>query len=125
MTSKWQSTWNYYGWKEYLTILPERDTFQSEWNSTFIAKINEMRTKILEDSPNVRGLIGVSVHPSLYASLIKTLYFLRVFNGVITIGTNYIVNLDASLDDDKVYVYGKDTDSIGEITIDYVKETIE
>jgi hypothetical protein len=125
MTSKWQSTWNYYGWKEYLTILPERDTFQNDWNSTFVTRMNEMRVKILEDSPNVRGLIVVAVHPSLYASFIKTLLFLNVKNGKITIGTNYTVNLDASLDDDKVYVYGKDTDSIGEITIDYVKETRE
>ena len=54
METKWQAKWNYYGWKEYLDVIPDRPSMQGDWNSTLLTKINQMRVKqnlgLIEDT---------------------------------------------------------------------------
>lgn len=122
METKWQEKWNYYGWKEYLDITPERDTMQKDWNSTFATKINVITTQILHLDVNAE--IGISVHPNLYETLIKHIPFNRQEGATTYVSMRYPVNLDATLQENKVYVYQKGVDeNIGEILIDFVSET--
>jgi hypothetical protein len=122
METKWQEKWNYYGWKEYLDIIPERDTMQKDWNSTFVTKINLLVVQI--KGLDEKAEIGVSVHPNLYETLIKHIPFNKQDGGVTYVSLRYPVNLDATLPEDKVYVYQKGVDeNIGEILIDFVTET--
>jgi hypothetical protein len=122
METKWQEKWNYYGWKEYLDITPERDTMQKDWNSTFVTKINFLAKQIKGLDENAE--IGISVHPNLYETLIKKIPFNKVDGDVIYVSLRYLVNLDSTLPEDKVYIYQKGVDeNIGEILIDFVTET--
>ena len=122
MDTKWQVKWNYYGWKEYLNVMPDRPSMQKDWNSTFVTKVNFLAThiKMLDEQAE----IGISVHPSLFDMLIMEIPFNSVKNGVTYISLRYSVNLDSTLPEDKVYVYQKGVDeNVGEILIDFVTET--
>ena len=122
METKWQEKWNYYGWKEYLDIMPTRPSMQKDWNSTFVTKVNflAIKIKMLDDQAE----IGVSVHPSLFDMLINEIPYNKVKDGVTYVSLKYPVNLDNTLPEDKVYVYQKGVDeNIGEILIDFVSET--
>jgi hypothetical protein len=122
METKWQEKWNYYGWKEYLDIIPDRPSMQKDWNSTFVTKVNflAIKIKMLDEQAE----IGVSVHPSLFDILINEIPYNRVKDGVTYISLKYPVNLDNTLPEDKVYVYQKGVDeNIGEILIDFISET--
>jgi hypothetical protein len=122
METKWQVKWNYYGWKEYLEIMPERNTMQKDWNSTFVTKVNFLAIQIIHLDANAE--IGLSVHPNLYEILIKEIPFNKVDGDVTYVSMRYPVNLDSTLPEDKVYVYQKGVDeNIGEILIDFVTET--
>lgn len=122
METKWKEKWNYYGWKEYLDIMPERDSMQKDWNSTFVTKINILVSEIKALDENAE--IGISVHPNLNETLIKEIPFNKVEGDVIYVSMRYPVNLDETLPEDKVYVYQKDVDeNIGEIVIDFITET--
>jgi hypothetical protein len=121
METKWQEKWNYYGWKEYLDVIPDRPSMQSDWNSTLLTKINQMRNNILMITENTE--IGVSVNSHLSNTIINHLPFSNVKDGVTYLG-RLSVNIDETLSDDKVYVYDKNNEeNIAEITIDYVSET--
>lgn len=121
--TKWQDKWNYYGWKEYLDILPERDTMQKDWNSTFVTKINLLITKIKELDENAE--IGVSVHPNLYESLIKNLPFNKIDGDITYVSMRYPLTINTKLPENKVFIFQKDVDeNIGEIVIDFVTETL-
>lgn len=122
METKWQDKWNYYGWKEYLDTIPSRDTMQKDWNSTFVTKINFLAIKIkqLDD----KAEIGVSVNPSLFETLISKIPFNSIKDGITYVSLRYPVNLDATLPEDKVYVYDKiNSGNVGEILIDFVSQT--
>ena len=122
METKWQEKWNYYGWKEYLDVIPDRPSMQKDWNSTFVTKVNflAIKIKMLDEQAE----IGVSVHPSLFDILINEIPYNRVKDGVTYVSLKYPVNLDNTLPEDKVYVYQKSVDeNIGEILIDFVSET--
>ncbi len=122
METKWQEKWNYYGWKEYLDVIPDRPSMQKDWNSTFVTKVNflAIKIKMLDE----KAEIGVSVHPSLFDTLINEIPYNRVKDGVTYVSLKYPVNLDNTLPEDKVYVYQKSVDeNIGEILIDFVSET--
>jgi hypothetical protein len=122
METKWQVKWNYYGWKEYLDVIPDRPSMQKDWNSTFVTKVNflAIKIKMLDEQAE----IGVSVHPSLFDILINEIPYNRVKDGVTYVSLKYPVNLDNTLPEDKVYVYQKGVDeNIGEILIDFVTET--
>ena len=122
METKWQAKWNYYRWKEYLDIMPERDTMQKDWNSTFVTKINFLAKQIKDLDENAE--IGVSVHPTLFNTLINDIPFNYVKDGITYVSQRYSVNLDNTLPEDKVYVYQKGVDeNVGEILIDFVTET--
>ena len=71
METKWQEKWNYYGWKEYLDVIPDRPSMQSDWNSTLLTKINQMRNNILMITENTE--IGVSVNSHLFNTIINYL----------------------------------------------------
>ncbi len=121
METKWQEKWNYYGWKEYLDVIPDRPSMQGDWNSTLLTKINQMRNNILMITENPE--IGVSVNSHLSNTIINHLPFSNVKDGVTYLG-RLSVNIDETLSDDKVYVYDKNNEeNIAEITIDYVSET--
>ena len=121
METKWQTKWNYYGWKEYLDIIPDRPSMQGDWNSTLLTKINQMRNNILMITENPE--IGVSVNSILFNTIISELPNSSVKDGVTYIG-RLSVNIDETLPEDKVYVYDKNNEeNIAEITIDYVSET--
>ncbi len=121
METKWNDKWNYYGWKEYLDITPERDTMQKDWDSTLLTKINQMRNNIL--SVVEKTDIGISVNSNLYNMLINNLPFKGDKDGVTYIG-RLSVNIDETLADDKIYVYDKNNEeNVGEILIDFVSET--
>lgn len=123
METKWQEKWNYYGWKKYLDIMPDRPSMQKDWNSTFVTKINflAIKIKMLDEQAE----IGVSVHPSLFDMLINKIPYNGLKDGVTYVSLKYPVNLDNTLPEDKVYVYQKGVDeNIGEILIDFVSETI-
>jgi len=121
MTSKWQTKWNYYGWKEYLDVIPVRPSMQADWNSTLLTKINQMRNHILV--VNDKTEIGVSVNSNLFNRIISLLPFTSIKDGVTYLG-RISVNIDETLTDDKIYVYDKNNEeNIAEITIDYVTET--
>lgn len=121
METKWQTKWNYYGWKEYNDIIPDRPSMQSDWNSTLLTKINMMRNNILMVTENPE--IGVSVNSNLFNTIVSKLPFSGVKDGVTYLG-RISVNIDETLTDDKIYVYDKNNEeNIAEITIDYVSET--
>ncbi len=121
METKWQAKWNYYGWKEYLDVVPDRPSMQGDWNSTLLTKINQMRNNIL--MVNQKTEIGVSVNSNIFNTIISGLPFSNVKDGVTYLG-RLSVNIDETLTDDKVYVYDKNNEeNIAEITIDYVSET--
>ena len=121
METKWQEKWNYYGWKEYLDVIPDRPSMQGDWNSTLLTKINQMRNNILMITENTE--IGVSVNSHVFNTIISHLPFTNVKDGVTYLG-RISVNIDETLTDDKVYVYDKNNEeNIAEITIDYVSET--
>jgi hypothetical protein len=121
METKWQAKWNYYGWKEYLDVVPDRPSMQGDWNSTLLTKINQMRNNIL--MVNQKTEIGVSVNSNLFNTIISGLPFSNIKDGVTYLG-RLSVNIDETLTDDKVYVYDKNNEeNIAEITIDYVSET--
>lgn len=121
METKWQAKWNYYGWKEYLDVVPDRPSMQGDWNSTLLTKINQMRNNIL--MVNQKTEIGVSVNSNLFNTIISGLPFSNIKDGVTYLG-RLSVNIDETLTDDKVYVYDKNNEeNIAEITIDYVIET--
>jgi len=122
METKWKEKWNYYGWKDYLDIIPNRDTMQKDWNSTFVTKVNflAIQIKVLDENAE----IGISVHPTLFDILIKEIPFNTEKEGVTFVSLRYPVNLDATLPENKVFVYQKGVDeNIGEILIDFVTET--
>jgi hypothetical protein len=122
METKWQEKWNYYGWKEYLDIMSERDTMQKDWNSTFVTKVNFLAIHIKSLDENAE--IGISVHPNLYEILITNIPFNKIDDEICYVSMRYPVNLDNTLPEDKVYVYQKGVDeNIGEILIDFVTET--
>lgn len=122
METKWQDKWNYYGWKEYLDTIPNRDTMQKDWNTTFSTKLNLMAKEIKNVCNGCE--IGISVHPNLYELLLVNLPFKRVSEGITYVCLHYSVNLDTTLSEDKVYMYDKtDETNIGEIIIDFVAET--
>ena len=122
METKWKEKWNYYGWKEYLDIIPERNTMQKDWNSTFITKVNFLAIQIKHLDDNAE--IGVSVHSNLNNILISNIPFNKTIGDIIYVNLKYEVNVDDTLPEDKVYVYQKGVDeNIGEILIDFVTET--
>jgi hypothetical protein len=122
METKWKEKWNYYGWKEYLDIMPETSTMQRDWNSTFTTKTNMIVAKIKGIDKDAE--IGISVHSSLFELLIKKLPFLMVLDGITYVSKRYPVNIDDTLAEDKVYVYQNGVDeNIGEVLIDFVTET--
>ncbi len=121
MNTKWQTKWNYYGWKEYLDVIPDRPSMQGDWNNTLLTKINFIKSNIIStsDRPN----IGISVNSKVFDMAINGLPFSGVKDGITYIG-RMSVNIDETLADDKVYVYDKNNEeNIGEITIDFVSET--
>ena len=124
METKWQLTWNYYGWKKYLDVTPERDTMQKDWNSTFLTVINQIAGSIKQ--ADAEAEIGVKAHPTMYDKLIKDLPFKKVSLGVTYVGIIYPLTLDNTLPEDKVYVYQRsDETNIGEISIDYLSVVTE
>lgn len=124
METKWQLTWNYYGWKKYLSITTERDTMQKDWNSTLLSVINDIASRIKQ--ADAEAEIGVKAHSSMYDKIIKDLPFTKVSLGVTYVGVIYPLTLDNTLPEDKIYLYQRgDVSNIGEILIDYLSVVTE
>ena len=119
MTSKWQETWDFYGWKALTDVIPEQYLSQSDWNYTLYTPLNALIENIR--NLNKDAEIGVSLHPDLFNSLVSKLPLVKTENGVTKIKRQFFVNLDATLANNVIYVYERvdGTTNVGEITINY------